>query len=327
MSYENDLISFEEMLHQHGYRVESRTARSYFEQADGNVQLAFNRFVSSLSPAPQPIPEWVQLVDPSGRTYYQNNHTQQVPRPLLALDSHQHLSPWHSLCFQTRWDPPPGWGQVLAPARAPPAPPPKPHARGDGSVSAGMAALAVGGASAAAANMSPQQMMQAAQVAGKVSSNVVAHNEKAGGARVVAGAATAGAVVVGVAASTIGLPFVGALAVCGAVGAAVSTGSSDEVGQLARKAGAAVADAGEKAVEFNREHDLTGKAARAASATVEKAKELNAEYHITEKVGAAASSAAAAIKQTNDKYHITDKLGSALGKGFDKISDFASKKK
>ena len=170
-------------------------------------------------------------------------------------------------------------------------------------------------------------MMQAAQVAGKVSSNVVAHNEKAGGVKVIAGAAAAGAVVVGIAASTIGLPFVGALAVCGAVGAAVSTGSSDEVGQLARKTGAAVANAGEMAVEFNREHDLTGKASRAASATVDKAKELNAEYHITEKVGAAASSAAAAIKNTNEKYHITDKLGSALGKGFDKISDFASKKK
>jgi hypothetical protein len=190
-----------------------------------------------------------------------------------------------------------------------------------------MAALAVGGASAAAAHMSPQQMIQAAQVANKVSSGVVAHNEKAGGAKVVAGAATAGAVVIGVAASTIGLPLVGAFAVCGAVGAAVATGSSDEVGQLARKTGAAVASAGEKAVEFNREHDLTGKAARAATATVEKAQELNAEYHITEKVGAAASSAAAAIKETNDKYHITDKLGSALGKGFDKISDFASKKK
>jgi hypothetical protein len=188
-----------------------------------------------------------------------------------------------------------------------------------------MAALAVGGASVAAAHMSPQQMMQAAQVAGKVSNDVVAHNEKAGGAKVVAGAATAGAVVVGVAASTIGLPLVGALAVCGAVGAAVATGSSDEVGAIARKTGAAVANAGEKAVEFNREHDLTGKAARAATATVEKAKELNAEYHITEKVGAAASSAAAAIKHTNDKYHITDKIGNVLGRGLDKISEMAKK--
>ena len=78
MNFENDLIAFEEMLHRHGYRVESRTARSFFEQADGNVKLAFDRFVASLSPAPQPVPEWVQLVDPSGRTYYQNNHTQQV---------------------------------------------------------------------------------------------------------------------------------------------------------------------------------------------------------------------------------------------------------
>jgi hypothetical protein len=90
MSYENDLIAFEEMLHQHGYRVESRTARSFFEQADGNVSLAFDRFVASLSPAPQPVPEWVQLVDPSGRTYYQNNHTQQVS--LHNLNSHVFLT-------------------------------------------------------------------------------------------------------------------------------------------------------------------------------------------------------------------------------------------
>jgi hypothetical protein len=83
MTFENDLIAFEEMLHQHGYRVECRTARSFFEQADGNVKLAFDRFVASLSPAPQPIPEWVQLVDPSGRTYYQNNLTQEVCTPHL----------------------------------------------------------------------------------------------------------------------------------------------------------------------------------------------------------------------------------------------------
>jgi hypothetical protein len=83
MSYENDLIAFEDMLHQHGYRVESRTARSFFEQADGNLRLAFDRFVASLSPAPRPVPEWVQLVDPSGRTYYQNNHTQEVPSFLI----------------------------------------------------------------------------------------------------------------------------------------------------------------------------------------------------------------------------------------------------
>jgi hypothetical protein len=236
---------------------------------------------------------------------------------------HSSISP----LSQTRWDAPPGWSQASAPGRAAPPVPPKPHARNDGPVSAGMAALAVGGASAAAAHMTPQQMMQAAKVAGKVSSDVAVHNEKAGGAKVVAGAATAGAVVVGVAASTIGLPLVGALAVCGAVGAAVATGSSDEVGDLARRTGAAVATAGEKAVQFNREHDLTGKAARAASATVEKAKELNSEYHITEKVGAAASTAAAAIKQTNEKYHITDKIGSALGRGFDKISDLAGKHK
>jgi hypothetical protein len=79
MSFESDLISFEETLHQHGYRVESRVARSFFERADGNVQVAFDQFVASLSPAPQPVPEWVQLVDPTGRTYYQNNLSQQVP--------------------------------------------------------------------------------------------------------------------------------------------------------------------------------------------------------------------------------------------------------
>jgi hypothetical protein len=84
MSYENDLIAFEEMLHQHGYRVDSRTARSFFEQAQGNVQIAFNQFVASLSPAPQPVPEWVQLVDPNGRSYYQNNRTQQAHVPSLC---------------------------------------------------------------------------------------------------------------------------------------------------------------------------------------------------------------------------------------------------
>ena len=83
MSYENDLISFEEKLHQHGYRVESRVARSFFERSDGNVQVAFDQFVASLSPAPQPVPEWVQLVDPTGRTYYQNNYSQQVPVPSM----------------------------------------------------------------------------------------------------------------------------------------------------------------------------------------------------------------------------------------------------
>ena len=93
MNFENDLISFEDMLHQHGYRVESRTARSYFEQADGNVQLAFSRFVASLSPAPQPVPEWVQLVDPTGRTYYQNNHTQQVHNPRRLTEIRQHFFP------------------------------------------------------------------------------------------------------------------------------------------------------------------------------------------------------------------------------------------
>jgi hypothetical protein len=90
MSYENDLIAFEEMLHQHGYRVESRTARSFFEQADGNVRLAFDRFVASLSPAPRPVPEWVQLVDPSGRAYYQNNHTQEVPSFITHPQSLNH---------------------------------------------------------------------------------------------------------------------------------------------------------------------------------------------------------------------------------------------
>jgi hypothetical protein len=90
MNFENDLIAFEEMLHQHGYRVESRTARSFFEQADGNVKLAFERFVASLSPAPQPVPEWVLLVDPSGRTYYQNNHTQQVHIPSSLYCIHRH---------------------------------------------------------------------------------------------------------------------------------------------------------------------------------------------------------------------------------------------
>ena len=47
MSFESDLISFEETLHQHGYRVESRVARSFFERADGNVQVAFDQFVAS----------------------------------------------------------------------------------------------------------------------------------------------------------------------------------------------------------------------------------------------------------------------------------------
>jgi hypothetical protein len=55
----------------------------------GDVSAAAAHMAQFVQPSPQSalpppegkvaIPEWVQLVDPTGRTYYQNNRSQQVP--------------------------------------------------------------------------------------------------------------------------------------------------------------------------------------------------------------------------------------------------------
>eukprot|EP01006_Ploeotia_vitrea_P058270 TRINITY_DN69079_c0_g1_i1.p1 TRINITY_DN69079_c0_g1~~TRINITY_DN69079_c0_g1_i1.p1 ORF type:complete len:281 (+),score=61.90 TRINITY_DN69079_c0_g1_i1:38-880(+) len=164
-------------------------------------------------------------------------------------------------------------------------------------------------------NLTPEQMQQGIKVAGQVNEA----GKKAGGVKVLAGAAVAGGVVAGVAVGGV-IPVVAGAA---AVGYAATR--SDAIGDAARATGRGVCTAATKAQEVNKEHNVTGRTMVAAKSLWSKAKEVNTQYQITTKLQQAAKEGATLAKETNDKYKITERATAAAKTGLQEAKEFNEK--
>jgi len=101
--------------------------------------------------------------------------------------------------------------------------------------------------------------------------------DESANSKVIAGAAVAGGVA--------GLVLLGPLtAVVAAGGAAYAATRKDDVGAAAQATGKATVAVGDKAVEFDKQHDISGKAKKAAADAARAASEFNEKHDVGGKV-------------------------------------------
>lgn len=168
---------------------------------------------------------------------------------------------------------------------------------------------------------SPADTMQLALKANKAHGELAEGTAKAGGAKVVAGAAAAGAIGTAVVLGVIGAPLVGTLAVVGGVAAAGAAAMSDgDAGNAARQAGKATASVTESAIAFDKKNNISGKTIAAGKAGVAKAKEVDKKYSITSTIGSGLRAGWKKAKDADKKYDITGRTGRAASAGLDKVT-------
>ena len=127
------------------------------------------------------------------------------------------------------------------------------------------------------------------------------NNHRTTSRRQVGGAAVAGTV----AGFAIAGPIVG-VAAGGAVAytAALSNG---QAGNAARQTGEAVSTVGDKAKEYNKQHEITKKSLTMAKSAIQKAKQFDEKHKVVEGTKNLANSAVQKTKEMNDKHHVVDR--------------------
>ncbi|CAE8611647.1 unnamed protein product [Polarella glacialis] len=164
-----------------------------------------------------------------------------------------------------------------------------------------------------------EQQIRAVQLGMQATSAASAATTAAGGVKTLAAVAALGAaggfVVLG---STIGLGVVGAVG--GAAVAGYAATRSDKVGDLARGAGGLAVKGVDKAMDINREHDISGKFVDAGSKAVGTAKAVNEKYGISDKVGKGVGVAVSKAQQVEEKHNVTSKVAAGLSFGLGKLS-------
>eukprot|EP00232_Nephroselmis_pyriformis_P027467 CAMPEP_0182858422 /NCGR_PEP_ID=MMETSP0034_2-20130328/3672_1 /TAXON_ID=156128 /ORGANISM="Nephroselmis pyriformis, Strain CCMP717" /LENGTH=243 /DNA_ID=CAMNT_0024989849 /DNA_START=133 /DNA_END=867 /DNA_ORIENTATION=+ len=148
-----------------------------------------------------------------------------------------------------------------------------------------------------------------AQVAGQLNQGA----QKAGGMKVLGGAAAVG--------GGIGLLLSGPiLAVAGAGAAAYAATKAGPGGDAARSVGNAANVAMSEAQDINKKHNITGKLMDAGSSLATKAKELNDKYKIQDKVVDVTKTGIQQAKIINEKHKIVDRVASGVAMGADRIA-------
>ena len=177
------------------------------------------------------------------------------------------------------------------------------------------------GFTGSASGASPAETMQLALKANKAHGELAEGTRKAGGVKVIAGAAAAGAIGTSVVLGAIGAPLVGTMAVVAGVGAAGAAAMSDgEAGKVARSAGKVTAKVTESVIAFDKKNNISGKTIAAGKAGVAKAKEVDKKYSITSTIGSGLRAGWKKAKDADKKYDLTGRTGRAASAGLDKVT-------
>jgi len=171
-----------------------------------------------------------------------------------------------------------------------------------------------------------EQQIKAVQLGMKATTAATDGANKAGGAKTLAACAAMGAAGGFLVLGAIPLMPGTVAAVGGAAAAGYCATRQDKIGDVARTAGGIAVGGVEKAVELNREHNITGKLADTTTKAVGCAKEVDSKYGISSKVMAGVSAAAGKAKEIEDKHNVTGKVAGGIAAGLGKVGSLLDKR-
>eukprot|EP00933_Yihiella_yeosuensis_P061871 TRINITY_DN64741_c0_g1_i1.p1 TRINITY_DN64741_c0_g1~~TRINITY_DN64741_c0_g1_i1.p1 ORF type:complete len:292 (+),score=96.25 TRINITY_DN64741_c0_g1_i1:72-878(+) len=163
-----------------------------------------------------------------------------------------------------------------------------------------------------------EDQIKAVQLGMQAASAAAGASDAAGGVKTLGAVAAMGAIGGFIVLGSIGLGTAGAVA--GAAAAGYTATRSDQAGDVARTAGGVVVAGAEKAMELNREHQITTKVVEAGGKAMETAKTVNDKYHITDKVVAGVKTAASKAQEIEETHHVTSKVAAGISAGLSKLT-------
>eukprot|EP00929_Paragymnodinium_shiwhaense_P113427 TRINITY_DN81720_c0_g1_i1.p1 TRINITY_DN81720_c0_g1~~TRINITY_DN81720_c0_g1_i1.p1 ORF type:complete len:311 (+),score=58.02 TRINITY_DN81720_c0_g1_i1:98-934(+) len=174
-----------------------------------------------------------------------------------------------------------------------------------------------------------EQQIKAVQLGMQAHSAASRAASSAGGVKQMAAVAAIGAVGGAIVLGPLGLTLVGAAG--GAAVAGVAATRSDTIGDVTRGVGSFAAMGVEKAIDANRQHDITGKVVAAGGKAVTAARAVDGKLGVTDKVGRGVCAAMSTAQDIEQKHNVSGKVASgvgfgltALSKGLDKVTSAAS---